>query len=260
MMVTVKKSDNQDGSDAELDDGFDDAEQNEVEHEERNDNGNPENSHPAPVDNIGLNGHKSDYAADHDDEEDDLEELSDLLNNAPSRSIHPRVSILPIITRDEAGEIDADGELATPITPTPQVANVARRRGLSREQSSSLDTLSDEGNFASIEEQLFQNKRSIFLDYERLKASIKMVNETTENFVKRLKEENAACAEKAKQVLLNLNASYEDIQPALDRIGYRVGNNNKKRKIREDDNEQIERLAVELENPGMQAFLKNGSR
>ncbi|KAL7919238.1 hypothetical protein ACQKWADRAFT_301816 [Trichoderma austrokoningii] len=242
----LKESDNDDGSDAE------------VEHEERNDNGNnPENGDPAPADVIGLKSHESDYTAGHDDQDDDdLEDLDDLMNNAMSRSSQPGVSSLPIIIRDKADEMNGDGEAATPAVSTPQAANVAIRRGMSREQSWSLDPLADEGIFSSIEEQLFQKKRSIFLEFEQLKASVKTANEITEKRVRELNEENAASAETARQILSNPNATYEDMQPVLDRLGYKVGNNNRKRKSREDENDQMGRFVAELENSELQAFIK----
>lgn len=254
-MMTLVKGTERIGSDATLSNGFDNAVQRKIKREERSNNGNLENDHPAPVSNPSPDGCENDYTAGHGDQEDDLEELSDLLNNAIRRSITPRASNVPIIIQDKADEIGGDGEPATPITSTPQVAS----RGLSREQSPPLEPFLGEGIFSSTEEQLFQEKRSILLDYERLKASLKTANETTEACIKSLEEDSAAFAEKATKVLSDRDASYEDIQPVLDRIGYRVANNNKKRKIWEDDNEKRKRLVVELENPEIQAYFKNAS-
>jgi hypothetical protein len=238
-------------SDATRKKGLDYAERRKIKREERCD----PDDHPAPVSNTGPSGREDDYTAGHDDEEDDLEELSNLINNATSRSIPPRTSNVPIAIRDEADEIDGDGGPATPITSTPQVAN----RGLSREHSSPSDAFLGEGIFSSIEEQLFQEKRSILLDYDRLRASLKTANQTTEACIKSMEEENAAYAEKATQVLSNRDAAYEDMQPALDRISYRVANNNKKRKIWEDDNEKRKKLVAELESPEIQAYFRNSS-
>ncbi|KAK1236921.1 hypothetical protein MKX08_007869 [Trichoderma sp. CBMAI-0020] len=249
----LKESDNEDGSNAEL---RHEAEQNRAAYEEGNENGNPENSHPAPVNSNHPNSHESDCTASHDDEDDDLEPLSDILSNTPRRSVPPRVSSLPIMTRDKADETDRDSEVATPIPPTPQAPNVSIRRGLSREQSSSLDPLSDEGIFSSIEEQPFQDRRAVFLDYERLKTSLRTANKSTEICIKQLKEANAAHLGEANQALLNPDAFYEDLQPVLDRISYKMGNNNKKRKSWEDDNEKRKRFAAKVEN---EAYFENAS-
>jgi hypothetical protein len=256
MTGTVKENDNGDGSDVEL---YDEAEQNQAGYEEGNDNGNLENGHPDQVNNNLPINHENDHTAGHDDHEDDLEELGDLLNNAPPHSSHPRVSTLPIIIRDQADEVDGDGGVATPATSTPQAANVAIRRGMSREQSSSLDPFSDEGVFSNSEEQLFQEKRSIILDYERLKASVMAANKTTEVCMKKVKEENVTYFEKATRLMLNPDASYEDMQPTVDRLLYKMGNNNKKRKGWEDEHEQRKRFAAELETPEFQGRVKNAS-
>lgn len=247
-LATVRESNNEDGSDAE------------IEHEERNENGNPESIRPAPTDSTGPNSHEINYTAGHDDQDDDLEPLNDLINNALSRSSQPRVSSVPTITRDKADEINGDGEAATPAASTPQAANVSIRRGMSREQSWSLDPFADEGIFSSVEEEYFQDVRSVFLDFERLKASVKKVSGSREKCVRKLNEDNAAWLEKGKQILSNPNMTYEDSQPVMDRILYKLANNNKKRKMKEDDNGDIERFAASLEGPGKQAFLKKASQ
>lgn len=253
MMGTVKESNNEDGSNAEH---YHEAEQSQAEYQEGNHNGNTENGHPAPVSSTRPTSLESDHTAGHDDQEDDLEPVKDIIDKATRHSISPRVSSLPIMTRDRTGETDGDSEAATPIPPTPQAPNVAIRRGLSREQSSPLDPLADEGIFSSIEEQAFQHKRAILLDHERLKASLSKAGKFTETCIKQLKEENVAQREMANQILTNPDAFYEDLQPLLDRVGYKVGNNNKKRKFFEDDNEKRKRAVADLEN---QAYYKNAS-
>lgn len=261
MMLTVKESDNEDGGDAELNDGFDEVEENEAEDEEGNDDGHPENGDRAPINNTDHNGHESDHTAGHGDQEEDLAELSDLLDNGPRLPIRTSTSVLSItISDDEADEVDADGEPVAPIAPSSQVENIARRREASRDQSSSLGPLSREDNSASIEEQLIQQKHSILLEYERLKTLVKKANETAGNLIKRLREENEADAEKLKQVLLNENASEEDIKSALNGIGDKVINNRKKRKLEKDENDKMERVAVKLENSEFQKFFKNDYR
>lgn len=252
MMGTVEESNNEDGNNAEH---YHEREQNRA--EEGNRNGNHENGHLAPVNNVRPNSYESDCIVVQDDQEDDLEPLSDILQNAARHSSHPRVSSLPIMTRDKADETGADSEAATPISPMPHPANMSIRRGLSREQSSSLDPLSDEGIFSSIEQQLLQDRRSEFLIYKSLQASMKTTNESSEKCLKWLKERQVAYAENLKQVALNASPSHEEeIQPALDGIADKLKKNLKKRKFLEDDKEE---RATKLGNPGYQEYYKKAS-
>ncbi|PNP41530.1 hypothetical protein TGAMA5MH_06631 [Trichoderma gamsii] len=249
----LKESNNEDGSNAEH---YHEAQQNQAEHQGGNHNGNPENGHPAPVSSTRPNSLESDYTAGHD-QEDDLEPVNTIIDNAARHSISQRVSSLPIMTRDRTGETDGESEVAPPIPPTPQAPNVAIRREGSREQSSSLDPLADEGIFSSTEEQLLQDKRSEFLIYESLQATMKKNNEKTENYLKELKEKQVAYAEKMKQVILKATLAHEeDIQPALDGIGHKVIQNLRKRKVWEDHNERRKKATVGFEN---EAYFKNAS-
>lgn len=250
-MGTVKESNDEDGNNAEH---YHNGGQNQAEYEDGNRNGNPENGHPAPVNNVRPNSYENDCIVVHDDQEDDLESRGDILKDATRHSSHPRVSSLPIMTRDKT---DGDSEVATPISPTPHPANTSMRRGLSREQSSPIDPLSDEGIFSSIEQQLLQDRRSEFLIYKSLQASMRTTNERTEKYLKWLEERQIAYAESLKQVALNAKPSHEeDIQPALDGIADKLKKNLKKRKFFEDDKEE---RAAKLENSGYQEYYKKAS-
>jgi hypothetical protein len=258
MIVTVYGNENENGNDAEFNDGVDEAEENEVENEECDGNDNPENGYQPPIVNTGLNSHESGYTAGHDDQEEDLLEVRDLLDNIPSRSIRTSTSALLIL--DEEDGIDADGEVATPITLTPHVEDVPRRRESSHEQSSSLDPPSGAGDSASIEQEFDQDENLILLKLEGLKAVVKTASETAGNLVKKLDEENAAYAEKAKQLLLNPDASSKDKKSAMNRLIHKVEKNHKRRKIQQDKVERRERLVVKLENPEFQVLHKSDAR
>ncbi|KAL6887057.1 hypothetical protein GGI43DRAFT_388326 [Trichoderma evansii] len=155
-------------------------------------------------------------------------------------------------------EIDA-GEMVTQATPTPQSERVIRQES-SHKRSPSLDHPSGGSSFTSIEKQLLKDEQSIHLSLEVLKTAVKTARETAENLVKRLEEDNAAYAEEAKQILLSANESSKDIKSALDHISFKVGNNNKRRKIEQDNMERRERLMLKLENPEFQALFNSDPR
>ncbi|UKZ68743.1 uncharacterized protein TrAtP1_009764 [Trichoderma atroviride] len=242
MMILVNGSDNEDGSDAEINEASDDEEENEITVVE-DDESESEDTAWSPEENSALDDQGIDYVVDLDirsRSDHDVEER-DPPDDRSGYSSLPR-SLIP--NQDEAdvpNEMNTPNETDVADVTANESENEARERNMNPEQPSPLNSHLSGGKSTSVEEQLVQRAPTIISEFQELMVESDIAAKNTKIINDEIEENVKEMNQVVRQILqCNNSASSEDFIAAVIPVFSNIAEQQRKRKMEEKNIENID--------------------